>query len=100
MPKLKHGHFKGGNSGRTPTYNSWRMMKTRCNNNRHSSYPNYGAIGIKVCTRWNEFSNFLEDMGARPYGKTLDRINPYGNYEPANCRWATAKQQAGNKRAA
>lgn len=91
----KHGHRS---KTRTPTYNSWRKMKERCTNPNHDRYPRYGGRGIKICDRWlHSFQNFLEDMGNRPYGKTLDRIDPNGNYEPSNCRWATIKQQARNK---
>lgn len=75
-------------------------MKARCFNKNSSSYPDYGARGITVCTRWRDsFENFLEDMGERPAGKTLDRYpNQLGNYEPGNCRWATPKEQVANSR--
>lgn len=56
------------------------------------------AASVEICERWNRFENFLADMGERPEGKTLDRINPFGGYTPENCRWATPKEQAANKR--
>lgn len=62
------------------------------------SYPQYGGRGIKVCDRWQRFENFLADMGVRPEGKTLDRIDTDGNYEPGNCKWSTASEQQQNKR--
>ena len=72
-------------------------MILRCHHPDHGSYRIYGARGIKVCQRWrDDFQNFLADMGERPEGKTLDRIDPNGNYEPSNCRWATIKQQRAN----
>lgn len=81
----------------TPTYRSWRAMKTRCLNKNHGYYWRYGGRGITICQRWlNSFSNFLADMGERPVGKTLDRINNDGNYEPTNCRWADRKTQSEN----
>lgn len=82
----------------TKTYHSWEQMKQRCLNPKATRYPTYGGVGITICERWSEFKNFYEDMGIRPAGTTLDRINPYGNYEPNNCRWATYKEQVHNRR--
>lgn len=86
----KHGHsWKGGYS---PTYGSWMSMKYRCR-----PEGKYGRKGITVCERWTSFVNFLADMGVRPEGKTLDRIDGYKGYEPGNCRWATAQEQRANQ---
>ena len=80
-------------------YNAWVTMRQRCNNPNSVDYPNYGGRGITVCDRWNTFRLFLEDMGERPEGHTLDRYpDNDGNYEPSNCRWATPSQQNFNKR--
>lgn len=88
-----------GQSKKTKTYRSWAAMKERCSNPHHVSYSSYGGRGIKVCDRWKEsFENFFEDMGECPENMSIDRINNDGNYEPGNCRWATAKEQNMNSR--
>lgn len=83
----------------SPAYRSWQAMIQRCYDSKVAHYKRYGALGITVCDEWrNSFLKFLDDMGERPTGKTLDRINPYGNYELSNCRWLTPKEQAQNKK--
>lgn len=79
-------------------YNIWKAMKYRCSNAKNKDYKYYGARGIKVCDRWLKFENFYEDMGERYPGHSLDRIDFNGNYEPSNCRWASATEQNRNKR--
>lgn len=83
---------------RTPTYNSWQAAKQRCHDPKAAKYPSYGGRGIKMCNRWREsFDAFLEDMGERPKGMTLDRIDQCKGYEPDNVRWATAQEQSINR---
>lgn len=82
----------------TPTYRSWVDMRRRCNNPTRKDYPRYGGRGIKVCPQWSDFTQFLDDMGERPAGLTLDRIDNDGHYEPSNCQWATRKHQGRNTR--
>lgn len=83
---------------RTPTYRSWEAMRSRCRYQANIGFRNYGGRGIKVCDRWESFALFFEDMGARPPGMSLDRINPEDDYCPANCRWATSTEQNRNRR--
>lgn len=93
----KHGHCVG--QTKTPEYQAWSKAIDRCRNPRTTGFENYGGRGIAVCSRWlNSFEDFLADMGPRPRRHSLDRINNDGDYEPANCRWATRKVQANNTR--
>ncbi len=92
----ENSNYRHGHNSKTlisPTYISWSAMKNRCKCN-HPSQIRYKKI--KVCKQWELFENFLKDMGERPSGMTLDRINPLGNYEPENCRWDTRSQQQQN----
>lgn len=83
--------------GKTKTYYSWIEMKRRCLDPNNYNYQNYGGRGIRVCKRWMKFTNFLDDMGMRPDGKSLDRINGKRGYSKRNCRWATSREQIINR---
>lgn len=89
---LSHGKYK------SPEYRTWVKMKERCYNPNTERYPSYGGRGITVCERWlNSFENFYEDMGKKPKGYSIERINVDGNYEPNNCKWASSQEQHYNK---
>ena len=91
VPSFPKGMF------RTPTYNSWLAMRRRCYEVVNNRYQYYGAKGIKVCERWMKFNNFLTDMGLRPEGKSIGRIDSTKDYSPDNCRWEDKYQQSNNK---
>ena len=98
---LIHGHCCGGKS--SPTYRIWAGLHGRCNNPNDTAYSRYGAVGIKICPEWDhqqggKFVTFLADMGERPEGCSIDRIDGTKGYSKSNCRWATIAEQARNKK--
>lgn len=92
--KTKHGH----SNGKHPLYQTWVSMRERCNNPKQKNYAHYGGRGIKVDPLWSDFERFIADMGERPKGYSLDRIDNDGDYGPGNCKWSSQQEQVLNSR--
>lgn len=94
-----HRHYRSEHYVKAkPLYTTWEGMRARCNNRNHKAYADYGGRGITVCKRWESYDKFAADMGERPAGASLDRIDNDKGYSPANCRWATTVEQRHNQR--
>lgn len=93
---LAHGHSRRG--AHTSTFSSWASMRGRCRNPTDDAWKWYGGRGITICERWDKFENFLADMGEKPKGKTIDRVNNDLGYSKENCEWRTHKEQCNNRR--
>ena len=91
------GRFKHGMAKKHPLYSTWIGMRQRCNDKNHVGYKLYGAVGVTVCKEWDDFLTFASDMGQKPDGCTLDRIDSKKGYNKQNCRWATNKNQVLNR---
>lgn len=90
--KRKHGLHK------TPEYYVWLAMRSRCQKKNHKDYKYYGGRGIKLCKRWEDPLVFIKDMGPRPKGYSIERVNNNGDYKPSNCKWIPIKDQSKNRR--
>ena len=98
LKKDKKANLKHGLANKSSTYKTWKEMRNRCNNPNATQYKWYGAKGIRVCEEWGDYTAFLRDMGDRPSGKTLDRVDPGKGYSKNNCRWASPVEQATTNR--
>lgn len=98
MNNYRHGHAGGSHSKRSSEYTIWSGMKSRCTNPNDPNFKRYGARGISICKRWTKFENFFNDMGPRPFGKSIDRIDNSKRYMPSNCKWSNRKEQSQNRR--